>query len=286
LITNRDAVRTVAGRIDELVVLAQTDADLRMACVKFQMEHAASKASFDGTGEREHLFATLCRMVDLSNNVASIVLQRAVGAATPKSTSPVSPRADEMPPPGGAAGISAAAPAGMGAQASSVDDLAGSGMCNERDATVMQHCCRIAALAFLVSEELRPSLQQHALDGGLLDVVRGALCIQRLIELRFFAEGFKTEHMNILSNFTFGNKAVCDAVAADEELVLAILGATRIDEENPGLVEWAEFTLRNVCGMSPAAADVIKSQKPLTKPTYSPATYTEATVSDIGAHAQ
>uniref|UniRef100_A0A7S1PMH7 Ataxin-10 domain-containing protein n=1 Tax=Neobodo designis TaxID=312471 RepID=A0A7S1PMH7_NEODS len=272
LISNPDAARTIGGHVDELVVLAQTDADLNMACVKFQMEHAASKASFDGTGEREHLLATLCRMVDLATKISTVVLHRAIGAATPKSTSPVSPRPDEMPPPGSTAFAAAAAEApGMAGPASSVDDLmAGGELCTERDATLMQHCCRVAALAFLVSEEMRPLLQQHALDSGLLAVVRGSLCIPRHVELRCFAEGFKTEHMNVLSNFTFGSRSVCDAVAADEPFVLAIMGATRIDEENPGLVEWAEFTLRNVCGMSPAAADVIKNQKPITKPAYMP----------------
>jgi ataxin-10 len=268
LISNTDAARSIGVHVDELVVLAQTDADLRMACVKFQMEHAASKASYDGTGEHDHLLATLARMLDLATNVSSVVLQRVVGAATPKSTSPVSPRPADMPPPG-ADGFDTDPAGGMGGQGSSVDDLmAGGDLCSERDATLMQHCCRVAALAFLVSEDLRGDLQQHALDGGLLTVVRGSLCLPRMMELRFFAEGFKTEHMNVLSNFTYGNYAVCTAISQDEPLLLAILGATRIDEENPGLVEWAEFTLRNVCGMSQAAADVIKAQKPMSQPTY------------------
>jgi ataxin-10 len=267
-ITDSAAAREMGMHVDELVLLAQTDAEMRMACVKFQMEHAAAKAAYcedEEEDELEHLDATLKRMLDLAVYIGTTVLRRAV-ENTPRNISPVSPLSDTALPASPTSASSA--PGIFNARNSSVEDLshAGSDLSWERNAAAMQHSCRIAALAFIVSEKLRPRLQHHALQGGLLPLCRGGLCIARAVELRCFAEGFKTEHMNAVSNFTYGNRDVCEAVAADEQFLLSILTATRIDEENPGLVEWAEFTIRNICGMSTTACDVIKAQRPLSKP--------------------
>lgn len=284
LLSDRDAARQLSHHVDDIVRLAQTDDALNVACVKFQMEHAAAMAAFPGhaaeqDAERAHLLAALNRMVDLAATIARAILQRA--AAPSRGGSPQGPSGAVPPPPpeerldsptSGSADMPTMFSASTADElrSSSVDDLAASDMIAERNATLMRHCCRAAALVFLVSEQLRPAVQEHALEFGLLEVLRSALLLPRSVELRSFAEGFRTEHMNVLSNFTFGCRAVCGALGRDEALLHAVLGATRVDEENPGLVEWAEFTIRNVCALSPEAREHIRAQQPLTKPAYMP----------------
>lgn len=281
LISDEAAARAMACHVDDLVILAQTDPALQVACMKFQMEHASARAEFDSkkhmeitspTGsassrsqsppqelpdpvpaaagrscaqqrERVHLLAALRRMLEFAVTTGLHAL------------SPVSAQG-----PG-------ASQAKFGDRSSSVDDLNTGEASLERRATMMHLSTQIIALAFIVAEELRTEVQSFALEEtGLLRLVSGALKLSRELELEFFAEGFKTDHMNVLSNFTFGSGAVCAAVAADEQLLLAVLAATRIDEENPGMVEWAEFALRNVCKMSPDAQAVIRAQVPMSKP--------------------
>lgn len=290
LVTDREAARAASRHVDELVRLAQTDPDLRMACVKFQMEHAAAMAGYDAGAsgaEEVHLEAMLRRMLELATGTAAALLQRVQAGARSPVSPPCAPPATAATGTGSHPSSAVNSPTsaasahargfasfdGMDSapRSSSVDDLNASDLVLERNASLMQHACRVAAVVFLVSQHFQTRLQQYGLDIGLLDVVRDALRLPRNTELRCFAEGFRTEFMNVLSNFTFGHPNVCDAVAADEDLVRAIMGATRIDEENPGLVEWAEFALRNICGMSGQARDVVKAQRALTKPTYMPA---------------
>lgn len=293
LFSDVSAARNMTDHLDDLVLTCQKDSELQKAVLKFQMEHAAAAASFQSpaTGDveglihaREHLEATLMRMLDLAVLVISTVLRR-VTESQSRTTSRTSVGGRSPPSPSfeGAQGLpssnrSLSPPSEDSATAAqlpplhpcpnSVDDLAaGSDAARARDAEAMHHAVRVASSVFIVSEDLRTTMQKHALRTGLLELCKRAVCLPRLTELQYFAEGFKTDHVAVLSNFTFENSDVCRAVAEDEMLLLAILGATRIDEENPGMVEWAEFCIRNVCALSALARETIKAQKPMSQPT-------------------
>lgn len=280
LFTDVGAARSMTTHLDELVVVCQTDVELQKAVLKFQMEHAAAAASYTPPADKqlatakEHLKATLVRMLDLAVLVASTVLTRATDASSRAGSSASAPAAGKSPlvggftadhpPPGFTRSPSPPEGGGMEPNSSSVDDLAaGSDAARTRDAEAMHHAVRVASFVFIVAEDLRLALQMHGLRHGLLDVCRAAVCLPRLTELQFFAEGFKTDHMAVLSNFTFENADVCNAVANDDGMMVAILSATRVDEENPGMVEWAEFCIRNVCTLSSTAREKIATQKPL-----------------------
>ena len=95
----------------------------------------------------------------------------------------------------------------------------------------------------------------------ILEYVADALAISRDVELHCFAEGYRTMHISLLANLTHDCPEVCKAAGSSTKLLSAVLTCTRLDEENPGCAEWAEYCTRNICLHSPEARDFIKHLK-------------------------
>ena len=278
MLSDPAAAAAITKHLDQMVVLCQADPTLQLAALKFQMEHASAKADFDRSGgdsaaepprspsapvetlsredrEKAHLRAALMRMMEFGLACGRETLERATDVSA--ASSQRSPLADRGPR--GFGGAAEPPTGGERARSGSVDDLATQDALMERAATISHLAVQVLGLVFLVSEELRPVLQRHALhDLRLLDYVKRALLLDRETELSTFAEGFKTGHMNLLANFCYKNTEVCSAVGKIDPLLVAVLAGTRVDEENPGMVEWAEFTVRCICEHSGEARDFIR----------------------------
>jgi ataxin-10 len=264
-ITDSAAAASLSENVDQLIVLAQTDAVLSVATIKFQLEHSTAKVSYeqgggDGGGPKQHLARALNRMFDFALAVSVEVLARALAHAASTASSPggssppTSPMQHADSPDSGHGG-------GMLPRASSVEDV-GSDAYFARQTTMAHVALEVLATVFLVSEDARPLVQRYAAaDTAVVAHLRDALGVPRDVELASFAEGYKTQVMAALSNLAYACAAVGDAVAADDALLAAVLSGTRVDEENPGMVEWAEFAIRNICLASGKAQDAISSLK-------------------------
>ena len=163
------------------------------------------------------------------------------------------------------AGIGGARSAAAASRSESFEDLTEDleGQC-EYLAHVAHFSGQTLSGVFLVSHDVRPLLQSYIAEHRplLLDFLRKAITVDRKTELYCFAEGYKTTHMSVLANLCSEAPLVAQLVAEDDALMVAILNATRVDEENPGLAEWAEFAIRNLCHSSDAAQQRITSLMP------------------------
>jgi len=99
-------------------------------------------------------------------------------------------------------------------------------------------------------------------NNKLMEYIRQAFATSREIELAWFAEGFRTMHMNLLCNVLFDCPAACRAVLDCEGLVMLMLfHGKHLDPENPGLNEWSAFAMRTVTKEVPEAGERISEMK-------------------------
>ncbi|CUI15011.1 Hypothetical protein, putative [Bodo saltans] len=296
----KDSDTHVMGEINQFLetVLSSAqlyDMELQKHCIKFQVEHASSKAAFQRRSrspfnnsstsgdenappkehdeddlpllspEMDHLQQTLKRMLDLSATVAAHVLRTTTqlngsGSQSPLGGSFTSARQASPSPPSPSDSPSFASPesAGMASfRASSVDDISMDEAWMECGAHLMHCCVEIMGLVLIVHEGLRSELQLHLINNlSALRYIHDALSISKEHETSYYASGFRTNVMKLVANVSFENESTSESICryrGDEtsaSLLSFILCSTKIDDDNPHLVEWAEFAIRNLMSSS------------------------------------
>jgi hypothetical protein len=94
----------------------------------------------------------------------------------------------------------------------------------------------------------RKELQSVLVDQcSILTALHNYLLLDRETELKLYAEGYRTELVALLAHLLSENRSACHQVAETPGLMKMILEATKIDEDNPGMGEWAQFAIRNLC---------------------------------------
>jgi ataxin-10 len=293
-----DVMRQISELIDEMLTLSQPDADLRMYCVKFQVEHASSKAEYqsedakgslghdadddDAPGrpasplgaDMLHLKWALQRMIDLATSISQSITSRSVRSfretsPSMRSTTPDSPYSSETsaaPRASPSVSVEGGGSSTLGNFSGSVDEfmaMTDHDVRVELRANVMHVALEILSQSLLVHPALCTLLQEYMIDEKLLvPHLSDLMLMEKELELAYFTEGFKTDVMKLIANLTFQNHSASTAIAVDHRFLNAIFSATRIDDENPGLVEWAEFAIRNICSASPAARDHLAKLQP------------------------
>ncbi|EPY26139.1 hypothetical protein AGDE_11521 [Angomonas deanei] len=148
-------------------------------------------------------------------------------------------------------------------QASSVEDFSeGTDAWLETGAHLSYASVNLLATVLHVSPRICNELQMFLYEKSIIEYLSEALAISRDHELSYFQEGYRTEHVRLIANLAFSNTVVADSIAADVTLLSSVLSGTKIDEENPGLVEWSEFAVRNICDSSASAREKIKKLSP------------------------
>lgn len=112
---------------------------------------------------------------------------------------------------------------------------------NHYSVQTMMQCLVVSRRA-----DIRRILQAHAVQTGtVVQYLRSALATMREVELAWFAEGYRTQHMNLLCNLLFESPMAGQALLdCDGLLGIVLFHTQRLDPENPGLNEWSGFTLR------------------------------------------
>lgn len=236
----------VSEKIDLILDLCQKDLELQPFAFKFQFEQASDKAAFESRNEERecHMERVLQQMSDLAREVASYVLDRSISHSQQKN--------DKNQ-------LSSNTLAGGTLRVSSVDDFtAGGEAWMECSANVSFLCSSVLSLVILSNKSIRKKIQVYLLEHNVLEYVINALKISKEHEINYFLEGHKTELLRLLANMSFENSVTSKAMAENDELLMSILSSTRIDEENPGLGEWAKFTIRNICHAAESAREKIK----------------------------
>ncbi|SCU69369.1 Spinocerebellar ataxia type 10 protein domain containing protein, putative [Trypanosoma equiperdum] len=259
---NTRALGEIDNKVDKLLTLCETDVKLKDFSFAFKLEHAVDVAAFDAgrePGEEVlHLQHVLFRMIKLSLHVARHVLHRTKGFIAPGTTN------TEDPVVGGATNAEGDAESGGLQRESSVAELSdGSEAWLDMGATLSHSAVEVLNLTLLSHRRLLRRLQTYCLGSQVLEYITDALTISRDHEITCFLEGFRREHVRLVANLTYENKEVCSAVLGDTRLLTAILGATRIDLENPGMGEWATFVIRNLCYCSNEAREILRGLTPI-----------------------
>eukprot|EP01062_Namystynia_karyoxenos_P079075 TRINITY_DN826_c1_g3_i1.p2 TRINITY_DN826_c1_g3~~TRINITY_DN826_c1_g3_i1.p2 ORF type:complete len:350 (+),score=126.84 TRINITY_DN826_c1_g3_i1:82-1050(+) len=91
-------------------------------------------------------------------------------------------------------------------------------------------------------------VQKHCLGDGLVGLLGEMMAIPREVELLRYGEGYRTLIVRVVANLAYGSQETAAAVMQEPGMLNAILNATKIDAENPGSREWAQFAARNLCG--------------------------------------
>jgi len=274
---NTQTLEAISQHIDTLLALSQPDAELRMHANKFQLEHASAKVEYQQASptpfepphatsspplsrEMVHLKRVLTRMVDFALTIAQDVLRKVLVAGSKVMTrspsiesvidSPLSRRSD------GFAQVDMSS-------VTNLDDL------EEEDQIrvghVMHSALEVLSLGLLAhpDPQLLMALQSQLDDRGVLVLLAEGLSIDREVEQAWFAEGFKTDVMKIVANLTFENAIISRKIVDDDKFFAAVLSSTRIDEDNLGIGEWAEFAIRNMCLSDSGAREKLKKvQRP------------------------
>lgn len=242
---DRSFLESINNTVDSILPLCMEDTALFNVAMTFQFEQASSKAKYDlssGTADKlAHMKGVLDRMADLAMSVSAVVLARTTTHCAAEDASEAVSDGPCMRP------------------ASSVDDLAeGTDAWLETGAHLIRASIELLSLVLLVHAKLRPALQTYIQGKGIVSYLDSALSVPREQEIKCFQEGFKTEHVRLIANLAFENPSVAAEIVKCDGLLLKILNCTRIDEENPGMVEWAEFAIRNLCAACPDAQQMIK----------------------------
>ena len=277
---NSAVLREISELIDSVLTMSQPDPELRMHCIKFQVEHAAAKAEYQcARGGGEGISDSACsspapalssdmlelkwalqRMIDLASAISQSIISRSIRGfrdTSPSMASSVdSPYSDNSSIP--------RTDDGLGRFSGSVDEFANDHeMRVEIRANVMHGVLEIMSQSLIVHPALCGLLQAYMVcEKGLIPHLSELMCLEKEVELTCFTEGFKTDVMKLVANVTFENAEASNAIGVDQRFLNEILSATRIDEENPGMVEWAEFAIRNVCQSSTVARDHLKKLQP------------------------
>eukprot|EP00796_Vickermania_ingenoplastis_P009581 gene9581-6736_t len=252
---NRDILNEMGEKVDLILDLCHKDDELQPFALRFQFEQAADTAAFAScpTDRAEHMEKVLKRMADLGREVAAYVLERSLSES--KKARENSQLWVPSPP--------QAAPPDI-PRVSSVDDFTvGGDAWLECGANVSMLCVSLMSLVILSNKRTQYKLQTHLMDQHVLPYVNEALKISKDHEMSYFLEGHKTELVRLLANLSFENAKTSSAIVHNTELLRSILSSTSIDEDNPGIGEWAKFTIRNICLSCNEARERIQQLKPL-----------------------
>ncbi|RNF27202.1 uncharacterized protein Tco025E_00576 [Trypanosoma conorhini] len=259
-----EVLRLISAKVDSLLMLSETDAELRNYALKFKLEQAVDQTAFQAKREEGeemlHLQRVLRRMADLALHVAPHILRRTrrhrssrcpvgnddAAAAAAGSTPAEGTASDSIP------------------RNSSVEDVCdGSEAWLETGAHLSHSSVELLCLILVCHPRLVKALQMYLLECDVLAYVADALSIPCEHEIAFFQEGYRTEHVRLMANLTLDNREACSAIVGTPALLSAILTSTRVDEENPGMVEWAEFCIRNLCCCTSEAREKIRRMLPV-----------------------
>jgi ataxin-10 len=283
---NEEVLQDVSRHVDSILSLSQLfDSDQEKYALRFQMEHATAKAAYQlnelseclddpppasaSLSCKEHTIpkkmSHMCRvlqcMADLARATVQNVLQKSFAgymrspSLSTQVESPFSSRERSPLFDRDERGLTSS----FGGRSSSGDDTISYSSQHEEalkevGANLMHHGAELLSLLLVAHDSLRSPLQEYLIDDlNLMAFLKEAVLISKEHELTFFAEGYLATHMKLVANLTYQNPRACDAIAKDHDLLVAILSATKIDEENPGMVEWAEFSIRNLCLLSEEA---------------------------------
>eukprot|EP01063_Lacrimia_lanifica_P038335 TRINITY_DN8126_c0_g1_i1.p1 TRINITY_DN8126_c0_g1~~TRINITY_DN8126_c0_g1_i1.p1 ORF type:complete len:288 (+),score=105.66 TRINITY_DN8126_c0_g1_i1:96-959(+) len=134
------------------------------------------------------------------------------------------------------------------------------------DAEAVQYALTIIAEAVAVCccTVSTTKLQNFLLENGIVGTIMSMYTIPRQVELLRYGEGYRTCLMRVIANVTYENHTVT-AFLLEQGFVPSILSACKIDEENAGLREWAEFTIRNITSYPPVVTFIkeLKAQRVL-----------------------
>lgn len=251
---DKDILDELNDKVDLILNFSLKDVDLKQISVKFQFEHAAHKLEYEfSRTERLHnLRIILQRMADLAFDTAAIILERSLTLSrnqVEKEGTFSHTEAFEFP---------------MASRVDSVDDFSPS--CDsilDCSANLSFLSVSVLSLVILASKSLRYEIQIYLLDKKILTYLTDALRVPKEHEIRYFLEGHKTELLRLVANLSFENKPVSVGIAGNDELLISILSSTSIDEENPGIGEWAKFAIRNICCISEEARTKLRKLSPV-----------------------
>ncbi|ESL10574.1 hypothetical protein TRSC58_01692 [Trypanosoma rangeli SC58] len=258
-----EVLRLISTKVDSLLMLSETDGELRNYALKFKLEQAVDQTAFQAKREEGeemlHLQRVLQRMADLALHIAPHILCRTRRHRTSKclagsknasgdgSGTPADGRASDSLP-----------------RNSSVEDVCdGSEAWLETGAHLSYASVELLCLILVCHPRLVKALQMYLLRCDVLAYVADALSIPCEHEIAFFHEGYRTEHVRLMANLTLDNGEACSCIVGNPVLLSAVLTSTRFDEENPGMVEWAEFCIRNLCCCTGEARDKIRGLLPV-----------------------
>lgn len=248
---DKNVLDEITEKVDLILDLCQKDVELHPFAFKFQFEQAADKAAFQPSEDTKLLKMerVLQQMIDLARDVASYVLNRTITHSKRKT--------DQK-------NISAEETSNEIIRVNSVDDFtAGGDSWLECGANVSLLCSSVLSLVILASKNIQRKVQLYLLHQNILEYVNEALKISKEHEVSYFLEGHRTELLRLLANMSFENTITSIAMSENDELLINILSSTRIDEENPGVGEWAKFAIRNICHAAESAREKIKKLQPL-----------------------
>ncbi|KAG8344034.1 Spinocerebellar ataxia type 10 protein domain [Trypanosoma vivax] len=252
-----DTQLSISRSVDALLLLCETDDKLRDYSLKFMYAHAVDKAAFDAKREEGeemlHLQRVLQRMVDLALAVASHVLRRTQEHIRDRASSTRTSEESRAP-----IGLSDGTCGRLQRRSSVVEFSDGSEAWLETGAHLSQQAVELLHLILGCHPSLLKTLQLHLVEVGVLSYLEEALSISREHEIAYFCQGYRTSHFRVLANLTYECKEVCSAIADNATLLSALLSATRIDDENPCMVEWAKFSIRNLCCCSNGAREKLR----------------------------
>ncbi|KAG5506351.1 hypothetical protein JIQ42_07969 [Leishmania sp. Namibia] len=259
---NQDELTKIGPKIDDVLSICLASFDsLRDMAFKFQYEQAAEKAAYQSCETKPdpmtQLMHVLQRMVDLTLGTARAVYDQTLLEWRRRKCE----READSPTLQLSSSQSMLSPGVL--RNSSVEDFTeGSLAWIERGSHLSLLSLEVLSSVLLAHHYLRKDLQKYMLDYNALDYLEKVFSMERDHELCYFPEGFKTECMRLIANLTHNNVDVNAAIAERDTFLFNILSATKIDEENPGMVEWAEFAIRNICESSSAARDKIRKLAP------------------------
>lgn len=246
---NNEVLQKISSNVDTILTFCTSDVELRNFALKFQFEQAAEKAAYNGGDSTDgllHMKHVLQRMTDLALSVAKSILSRTLESASKAAAKENEDSQREF------------------FHSSSVEDFAeGTEAWLETGAHLSFLSVELLCSTLLTHKKLCKTMQNYMLEKNIVEYLANALSISRDHEIGYFQEGYRTEHMRLIANLSFSNPEVSSSIVRNDELTRSILSGTKIDEENPGMVEWAEFAIRNLCESSREAQDTIRNMTPL-----------------------
>lgn len=247
LSVDKDVLTKLNKSVDEIINLSLTYLEVKDLVNKFQEEQNTDMKVFrsHSSDKVSHFKRTLERMIDLSVSLFAQCLRRTLEDATQ-----VGEQDTVM--------CTTTAQVKSGSQ-KTVNLYSPSW--RQYNATVSFLCTNVLSLCILASMDLREEMQVYIINCRTLEHICEALNISRDHEINYFIEGHKTELVRLLANLCYNNKEVSSAICSNTDLLVCILSSTQVDEENPGIGEWAKLAIRNLCELSDEGREKIKGLK-------------------------